>query len=191
MLRKHLIQTIVGIVAFALLMAALGLWFERELVLATGWVHEHIGFAGLCGVLLVTDALIMPFASDLLLVVVATTDLAQRGLLHVLVLGVVSSLAGVIGWAIGRWLGHLRFAQRWLLPFQEQHRPLFRHYAFWVIGLGAATPMPFSITSWAAGALGIRWTTVFAAALLFRIPRFVVYYWLILSTGRWSGSSGG
>jgi hypothetical protein len=31
--------------------------------------------------------------------------------------------------------------------------------------------------------MGIRWTTVLAASVLFRIPRIIIYYLLIASSG--------
>jgi hypothetical protein len=48
--------------------------------------------------------------------------------------------------------------------------------------LGAATPLPYSVSSWTAGALGVRRSTVLSASVLFRIPRFILYYLLIAST---------
>lgn len=59
--------------------------------------------------------------------------------------------------------------------------------AFGAIVLGSATPLPYSLTCWSAGMMGVRWTTVLIASLLFRISRFLIYCVLIVSTERLIG----
>lgn len=91
----------------------------------------------------------------------------------------------MLGWGIGRRLGHLEFVKRNLGEFKEDHREFIRRYGYWAVAIGSITPFPFSLTCWAAGVMGLRGITVFLAALTFRIPRFFLYYWLIAYTGNW------
>jgi membrane protein YqaA with SNARE-associated domain len=99
----------------------------------------------------------------------------------------VSVSAGMLGWGIGRWLGHFRLVQYLFGQLNDEQRAFIRKYGFWAIVLGAATPLPYSATCWTAGILGVRWTTVLAASILFRIPRVIIYYLLIASTGHLFG----
>jgi len=183
MVQKNLINALLGLVVLLLLMAALGYWYEEQLKVVTTWVVERIGFVGLMSILMVTDTLVTPFPPDILLVVVANSPLAENWPFYVGVLGMVSVLAGMTGYSIGRWLGHFRWAQRLFGDFKDDHRNFIQKYAFWAVALGAVTPLPYSVTCWAAGVLGVRWATVLAASVLFRIPRFYLYYWLLSEAG--------
>ncbi|MGR9044569.1 MAG: YqaA family protein [Gammaproteobacteria bacterium] len=164
------------------MMGVLGFWFEDEMSMMTNWVVDRIGFTGLCLILLVTDTLVTPFLPDILLVVIAKSALAERGLYYVFILGTVSVFAGMLGWNIGRGLGQFNFIQRLYGQIGEEQRGFMEKYGFWAIVLGAITPLPYSFTCWTAGVMGLRWTKVLAASVLFRIPRIIIYYLLIAST---------
>jgi len=185
MIGKNLIKAIIAIIIFTLTMTALGYLFEEELTVGTSWVVDRIGFLGLCFILLVTDTLVTPFPPDILLLVIAKSSLAEHWPIYVLVLGMISSFAGILGWGIGRRLGHLEFVKHTLKEFKEDHQEFIRRYGFWAVVIGSITPLPFSVTCWTAGIMELRWITVLTAAVLFRIPRFFLYYWLIVTTGNW------
>jgi len=187
MIRENLLKALAGILILVVAMAALAFWFEEEMSIGTNWLVGRIGFAGLCLILLLTDTLVTPFSPDVVLVVVAKSDLAKHWLPYVLILGMVSVSAGLLGWGIGRWLGHIRLVQYLFGQLNDEQRAFIRKYGFWAIVLGAATPLPYSATCWTAGILGVRWTTVLAASILFRIPRVIIYYLLIASTGHLFG----
>lgn len=183
MMQQHLIKALVGLVAFIAAMAVLGFVFEDEMAAATTWVVERVGFVGLAGILMVTDTLVTPFPPDILLVVIQKSRLSEDWPIYVGILGLVSVLAGMTGYGIGRWLGHFQWSQRLFGDFKEDHRSFIRKYGFWAVAIGSVTPLPYSVTCWTAGVLGIRWTMVLAASVLFRIPRFFLYYWLLSTTG--------
>lgn len=189
MIQENLVRALVGIVVFVITMSALGFLFEDELTTATNWLVARIGFAGLCLILFVTDTLVTPFPPDILLVVIAKSDLAEHWHRYVVILGLISVCAGMLGWSIGRWLGHFRFARRIFGDFKKEHRDFIRRYGFWAVVVGSITPLPFSVTCWAAGVMGLRWSIVLAASMMFRIPRFVACYLLIASVGSLFGSS--
>ncbi|MGR8979879.1 MAG: YqaA family protein [Gammaproteobacteria bacterium] len=187
MVRQNLLKTLAGILLIVIAMAEIGFWFEKELTFGTNWVVDRIGFVGLCLIMLVTDTLVTPFPPDILLLVIAKSELAERWLPYVLILGMVSICAGMLGWGIGRRLGHLGTVQKLFGQFDDRQRDFIRKYGFWGIVLGATTPLPYSVTCWTAGIVGLRWTTVLTASLLFRIPRIILYYQLISITGNLFG----
>ncbi len=187
MIQKNLIKAVVGLVAFLVAMGLLGYLFEEELTAGTEWVVDRIGFVGLALILLVTDTFVTPFPPDILLVVVSRSRLAADWPMYVGILGVISVIGGMLGYSIGRWLGHFKWLQRLFGDFKDDHHDFIRKYGFWAVALGSATPLPYSVTCWTAGVLGIRWTSVLAASVLFRIPRIYGYYWLLSTTGNFFG----
>jgi hypothetical protein len=96
-IKENIVKAVAGILVLVLAMAAIGLTFEAELVVATNEVVNRIGFAGLCAILLINDILITPFPGDLLLVVIAKSALAEDWFFYVLMLGLVSVCAGMMG----------------------------------------------------------------------------------------------
>ncbi|MBS4050080.1 MAG: VTT domain-containing protein [Methylomonas sp.] len=181
MLKENLFKALAGILLLTAVMAALGYWYDEQMRFATNWVVERIGFAGLCLILFVTDTLVTPISPDILLVVIAHSALAERWLFYVSILSVVSVASGMLGWCIGRWLSHFNVVQKLFGQFNQEQRQFIQKYGFWAIVLGAATPLPYSVTCWTAGALQVKWTTVLTASILFRIPRIIVYYLFIAS----------
>ncbi|MGR9087458.1 MAG: YqaA family protein [Gammaproteobacteria bacterium] len=181
MIRENLMKALAGLVTIVIGMSLLGIRFEDELIFATNWVVDRIGFAGLCLILFFSDTIVTPVFPDILLVVVAKSELSEHWPRYVFVLGLVSVVAGMMGWMIGRSLGHLHAVQQFMDQFSKEQRDFIRKYGFWGVVLGATTPLPYSVTCWTAGAAGVRWQTVLAASLLFRIPRIIVYYLLIAS----------
>jgi membrane protein YqaA with SNARE-associated domain len=187
MIRENLTKALAGLLILIIVLSLLGFWFEEELMTATNSMVDRIGFAGLCLILLITDTLVTPVSPDLLLVVIAKSDLADHWVRYVFVLSVVSVLAGMLGWSIGRRLGHLKRVSRYFDQFDEKQRRFIRRYGFWAIALGAVTPLPYSVTCWTAGAVGVSAKTALAASVLFRIPRIFLYYLIIAATGTWFG----
>jgi membrane protein YqaA with SNARE-associated domain len=181
-IQDHLLKAVIALVAFVAAVTLLGLLFEDQLAEGATWVVDRIGFPGMALILLVTDTLVTPFPPDLLLVMIAKSRLAEDWPRYVLMLGLISVTAGMLGWSIGRWLGHRRPVQRWFGEFKEDRHDFIRRYGFWAVVIGAITPLPYSVTCWSAGVLGIRWGTVLLASLLSRLPRFFLYYWLLSSS---------
>ena len=183
MIRENLVKAVGALLLFTVLLGVLGYFLEDELVRATNWVVTQIGFPGLCLLLLLTDGLVTPFPPDAILLVIAKSRLAEHWLGYVLVLGSISAAAGCLGWCIGRWLGHIPWVAARLAPFKALHGDFIRKYGFWAIVIGAITPLPYSLTCWGAGVVGLRFMTVFTASALFRVPRFILFYWVIVNMG--------
>jgi len=183
MIERNLYAALFGLGAFIVAMGIIGFVYEDQLASMANWVVQRIGFAGLALILMVTDTLVTPFPPDILLVVVAKSHLAENWPIYVGLLGVVSVIAGMTGYGIGRWLGHFTWSQRLFGQFKEDHQTFIRKYGFWAVAIGSVTPLPYSVTCWTAGVLGLHWSTVLAAALLFRLPRIYLVYWLLSNTG--------
>ena len=167
-----------GFVLLIALLAAIGLisvYFEAELAAATHWAHRTLGLPGLSLVIFLADSLTAPIPPDLVLIVVAKSSMAERWWLIVPMLGAVSVAAGNAAWVVGRWLGDTRIPRALFARFRTNNQRLVARYGVWGVALGAMTPIPFSITCWAAGMFHMKHRTFFWATLL-RVPRYVLYY---------------
>lgn len=180
MIRDALFKTVAGILAALVVLGFLGFVYEPELEAFAQWVADRLGFAGLVAVILVTDTFVPPFPNDVLLLVVAKSVLKADWPVYVGILGLVSAWAGIQGWALGRWLGRRSFMRVVFGEFKAEHEDQIRKYGGWAVLAGALTPFPFSVTCWGAGVLGLGFWPVLTACL-FRIPRFYLYYGVIVT----------
>jgi membrane protein YqaA with SNARE-associated domain len=177
-IRRNLVTGMIALGALIGALAIIGRYFETELLLVTTTVYQHLGFGGLAAILGVTDSFISPIPPDLLLVVIAKSQLAETWWIVVPSLGVVSSISGLLGWAISRRVGGTRIPQLLFGRFQRYNAALVERYGTLAVALGAITPIPFSVTCWTAGMFRLPFERV-AWVTLLRIPRFVGYYLLI------------
>lgn len=173
--RKNILLTLFIALLLFLGGGLLGRLFEPQMLALSQYLRETFGFWGLCGITFVGDWIISPVPPDLVLLVVAKSSLREHWWFYVTVVAIASTLAGHLGWYCGRFLAdHPRLPaslKKWPLRQKES----VQKYGFWAVILGAATPLPFSITCWSAGFLQMKWST-FALATLFRFPRIFLYY---------------
>ncbi|MBN2090241.1 VTT domain-containing protein [candidate division KSB1 bacterium] len=79
---------------------------------------------------------------------------------------------------MGYHLKNLRFVHYFTHKYQEKGEVLFQKYGIGAVILGALTPVPFSVVCWLAGLFKMNYFK-FALATFFRIPRLILYYYLI------------
>jgi membrane protein YqaA with SNARE-associated domain len=159
-------------------LAVLGVAYEDELLAATSTLYRALGLPGLLGILFVSDAVMSPIPPDAVLVVIAKSELHGHWPLLVAGIGMMSVVAGSVGWLLGSWLAFTRVPRLLFGRGLERNERLVRRYGAWSVALGALTPIPFSLTCWTAGMLKLPFK-LFAAVALLRIPRFVGYYVVI------------
>lgn len=179
--RRTLWQLLVGIVLLFVGMASAGFFFEAELAALTESISNALGVPGMTLGVFLIDMLTLPLPPDTMLVVVAHGPLREAWLPIVGALGLASSLAGNAGYFAAGALRQTDFFQRTLGPHRTHMEALFERYGALAVALGALTPIPFSVTCWAAGVLRMPWRT-FALVTLLRVPRFYAYYWIIAAS---------
>lgn len=125
------------------------------------------------------DFLVTPISPDIAIFLISQKS--PHSYMLVAVLGAASVLGGVLAWVCGRSLENkLRSAR--LDKFISQNHALINKYGVWIVALGALTPVPYSLTCWAAGALKMDFPKFFLMVLL-RIPRFLVYFYFFSVSG--------
>lgn len=183
-IRRNLIYSVIGLVVLFAVLAGLGAWYEEELHHFAQVMFDSLGLGGLAALVFVADAITSPIPPDVALIVIASSELAENWLWPVFLLGVVSTAAGCVGWWIGGHLGKLkqvRIIRRRLLRPEQQ--ALVTRYGRVGVMLGALTPIPFSITCWLAGMVGMKFRD-FAPAVMLRVPRVLGYYFIIAHSVR-------
>ena len=149
---------------------------HEELRWAGQWSVEVLGYAGIGVGIMASDMFTLPIPPDFYLAVAVTGGLGALGTIASASAG--SILGGIGAFAIGRWLGNARFTARLVTPFRERGTRLVQRYGSVAVIIAALTPIPFSIVCTLTGMMGMRWGR-FLPATLFRIPRFVLYFYAI------------
>jgi membrane protein YqaA with SNARE-associated domain len=176
--RRSVIKALVAIVGLVVVVGGLGFFYEKELFAVTERVYEAIGLSGLLLILFVSDAFTSPVPPDALLVVIAKSSLHAQWPLVITLVGCLSAFAGNVAHNLGLWISDWPPALRIFGRFRQRNARLVERHGRLAIALGAATPIPFSITCWTAGLMKMPRRSV-APVTLLRIPRFFVYYAVI------------
>lgn len=130
------------------------------------------------------DFLVTPVSPDIALFLISQKS--GGSYLLVCALGAASVLGGAAAWLCGRLLEN-RFRPARLEKFIITNHAMINKYGVWVVALGALTPVPYSLTCWAAGVLKMDFSK-FSFMILLRIPRFLIYfYFFSLSSGFFNG----
>jgi membrane protein YqaA with SNARE-associated domain len=163
------------LLGLTLVLGLAGILYEEELLAVTRGVEESLGLFGLALILFLSDAVFTPIPPDLVLIVIAKSELHANWMVIVPALGVMSAFAGLVGWWLGTKLGDTARVRRVLARVREKNEALITRYGRLGVVLGALTPIPFSITCWLAGALRMPGSHL-AQVTWLRVPRFLAYY---------------
>lgn len=161
------------------LMAALGLtgWLWGEQIKAGGtWFVETLGLPGLFACFYVPDAIPIPGAHEVCTGLSLIGGVNFWAITGVAGLGSVSG--GITGYFLGRLLAHTERLQSFLSGRGAKASLLVKRHGATAVALGAVSPIPYSVTAWAAGSLRMPLLPFILVSLL-RFPRIAFYLWLI------------
>jgi membrane protein YqaA with SNARE-associated domain len=177
-LKSNLRKTAWAILILFVGVAAAGYFFENELAALTRWVERQTGLGGLVLLMFLNDTFVSPLPPDLVLLVFSRSAKFEELEYAITLFGIASACAGVVGWWIGTRLRHTQFPKKIFGDRLEAGERFVRKYGPLAVAVGAFTPIPYSLTTWTSGMLGLRFQQVLIPCLL-RIPRFWLYYWII------------
>jgi len=176
--RANVIKTAISILVLMTALGVCGVFYRAELLAVTQTLFRVLGPAGLLGILFVSDMVFSPIPPDAVLVVIANSELSVHWRWLILLIGALSATGGVLGFLLARHLSRLPRFERTFDSLRAKHEDSVRRFGGWAIAIGALTPVPFSVTCWTAGAMGVPLRRV-APITLLRIPRFYLFYWII------------
>lgn len=163
----------VGMFFLAIIMGLTALHFFGPSVLyLSESLLPGISALGLFSLVALNDFIVTPVSPDILIFLISQKSPGSYML--VAALGTASVLGGASAWLCGRFLENKFKAVR-LEKFIAENHVLINKYGVWIVALGALTPVPYSLTCWAAGALKMDFPKFFLMILL-RIPRFMLYF---------------
>jgi membrane protein YqaA with SNARE-associated domain len=139
-------------------------------------IIERFGYAGMFIATLLMDTFIVPISPDIIIFVSIAGNVNTFWAIFTIALA--SMIGGNIGYLIGKFLGNREFVTRSLGKYERKGRYLMKKYGLWAVIVGAMTPIPFSAICWLAGMLDMKYTH-FLAGVLWRIPRFLMWYIII------------
>lgn len=103
------------------------------------------------------------------------------------ILTILSYVAGVLGYYIGKRFSNTPFYKRLHEKYLEQYGNQLKRYGGYLVFVGAVTPVPFSATCMLAGSIHFNFKD-FLLICITRILRFAVYGWMVWSFPNWFSS---
>lgn len=173
--RKHIYMGSLFLLSLFLGVGLLGLFFEDQILAFTQSVANYFGFWGLAALVFVCDSILSPLPPDLVLLIIAKSGLRENWPFYVLIISLVSTIAGHLAYWIGRFFITFNWLPSFLGDAPIKQKDNVKKYGHWAVILGTCTPLPFSFTCWTAGFLKMKYST-FSLASTARIPRIFIYY---------------
>lgn len=100
------------------------------------------------------------------------------------ILTIISYVAGVIGYFIGKYFSKTAFYKRIHARHLYQYDIYLKRYGGFLVFVGAVTPLPYSATCMLAGSINLPFNT-FLLICISRIVRFAVYGWMVWTFPTW------
>jgi uncharacterized membrane protein YdjX (TVP38/TMEM64 family) len=174
--RGLLARFTVGVLLLLGAVAVLGAVLREPVEQAARMWVDTTGLAGMFAAITVLDSIPSPIPPDLF------TGFAYVGGLDFWTIAIVASAAsvsgGTVAWAVARRFSQTAWFQRFIRDRGARAYALVQRYGMVALVLGAVSPLPFSLTCYAAGTLKMPYTRFLSVALL-RAPRILFYLALI------------
>jgi membrane protein YqaA with SNARE-associated domain len=103
---------------------------------------------------------------------IAWSDKMPEPILYLTLLATLSYIGGIISYFIGKWIFTIPRVYAYMEGKMKKHLKQIRKWGGFLIVVGALLPIPYSITSMAAGTIHYK----FRNYLLFGLLRFVRFY---------------
>lgn len=171
--RVLLWRAAVGLLTLFAAVAALGFVLRGPLEQMAAWFVHHLGLTGVVLAVTVVDTL--PLTHEPVLLLALAGGIPFASIWAAASLG--SVLAGMVGWGLGRLLGHRPEVQRFFARYRLAD--FLDRYGAWAVAVAALTPFPYAVATWSAGAAGVPWLQVFLGSLV-RILKVWIYLSLIV-----------
>ncbi|PKD16073.1 short-chain dehydrogenase [Salegentibacter salinarum] len=165
---KSVKKAILPIVLFVAALWAIDRWvLDIEQMLVT--VTETYSPLGIISVFFASESLLGLIPPELF---IAWSGKSSSPILYLSLLALASYLGGVISYFIGRWMTKIPAIHEAIEVKMAQHIKNTRKWGGFLIIVGALLPIPFAMTSIAAGIIKFP----FPSYLMFGLLRFVRFY---------------
>jgi len=180
---KTFFRTIFSILILIVVVYLAKRFLTDELVSIGRIFIEKFGLTGLFFDVYFVDTFIVPASPDLFLALLIADGRNQ--LSGLILICIASVLGGISGYWIGFKLDNWKIIQRFVKKYQKQGKFMFHRYGASAVIIAALTPLPFSTICWLAGMFQMEFKK-FLIATMFRIPRMILYYYIIAGVWKFS-----
>lgn len=170
------LSTVFAIVVFMMAIGIIGYWFHAPMLAAGGWFVQTLGGPGIAVGFFIPDAFTVPIPNDAFLALGHTGGMATVPLIGWALLG--SLCGGSVGWLLGRRLGRVGRVAGFLRGRGAGLDRALRRHGLVVVAIAAISPLPYSVSAWAAGSTKMPYRAFLAVSLL-RIIRIAGALYLI------------
>lgn len=177
-IRSVVLTAALVMMGFTLVAGLLGWLFKEPLLEIGRRFVDSFGGVGIAVGFFFPDAFTLPVPNDAF---TAFGLWGGMGFGSVVAWGSLGSLAGgTTGWVIGRYLLSHSARLRDYIKRRggDEMAAQLRRGGRWFLAVAAVSPIPYSVTCWAAGATKMPYAEFIAISLL-RIPRVAAFLWLI------------
>ncbi|TDN89318.1 membrane protein YqaA with SNARE-associated domain [Salegentibacter sp. 24] len=165
---KSVKKAILPIILFVAALLALDRWvLDIEQMLVT--VTETYSPLGIISVFFVSESLLGLVPPELF---IAWSGKSASPILYLSLLALASYFGGVVSYFIGRWMTKIPAVHEAIEVKMAQHIKNTRKWGGFLIIVGALLPIPFAMTSIAAGIIKFP----FPSYLMFGLLRFIRFY---------------
>jgi membrane protein YqaA with SNARE-associated domain len=175
-LARQLTQVALSLVALVAAIALAARFARGELDLIGRGFVARFGLLGMFAGVFLADALSFPVPPQFYMLAAITGGGSQAAAMAVIC--AASLLAGHTGYHLAESIARVRLLAARIDVFRPKVDRLFARHGAWAIAVGGLTPIPFSVLCYLSGLYRIP-RRYFAALLLLRVPRLLVFYALI------------
>ena len=177
--RKQIIQAILGLFMLVAVGAACSYLLKDEIQLYGSLMIEKFGLWGLVIGTVITDTSPLPLSSEPIAILGFGANLELVDI--ILTMSLTSHLSGPLGYILGRFFSKTKVVSHLLNHRLAYVRDFVKQHGLKAVCMGALLPIPYALTTWTAGAVGISlWGTFLASSLRWVKTGLYVY---LLSLG--------
>lgn len=174
---RLLLMTVVAILALIVGIGVLGYYFREPLMSVSERFVDLVGGPGIAVGYFIPDAFTVPIPNDAFGMFGVAGGISFWVVVFWGTLGSISG--GCTGWVIGRRLRSTRLVDRFMSGRRGRGlETAILRYGIAVVAVAALTPLPYSLSAWAAGGVRLPFTTFVAVSLL-RVIRVAGSLYLI------------
>jgi membrane protein YqaA with SNARE-associated domain len=174
--RALAVKFVLGALGLFVIVAVLGHAFRAELEGLGRAILDRFGYAGISIGTYGADGFSFPIPPQFYMLASIAAGWSAPWTIVAVCIG--SLLGGFTAYTIGRKASHLRLLQRLLARTQPRVEWLFARYGTWALAIGSLTPIPYSFLCFVAGAHRMQ-PRIYVLLSLFRIPKIVLYFYLV------------
>lgn len=176
---KQSVQLVLSLVVLVLIGGLCGILFRHQIEAIGTYLIDQLGLWGLVIGTLITDTSPLPLTSEPIAIIGLGAKIPLWKI--ICTMSITSHIAGPIGYLCGRSLRTQPFVIGLLSGKLVSLRDFVHTHGAMAVAMGALLPIPYALTTWIAGSVGVGlWQTFVASSLRWIKTALYVY---LLSLG--------